>query len=507
MIDFPKFNFDKADMGGDKVVRQVLEHLYQLQEWLRWMFANIDMSNLSLALQEEILAGGQDEGLIRRMEDAEGNIASISLNIGGLVVAVRNNRLEFGENGLTIYNANGEVVFAQSIETGDVNITGIIHALGGLLGGFQISEEGLTNGELIQLLSSGNIRLGGLRLTGGEHPSMYLLDSAGNTVFHVGEGTFEINQVFNTSGPVYFNNLPTTTLAANLYVDEAGKLYRSTGGGTGGSELYVYPEVSNDSPSIGQTITINYVSGGGTGTRTITAIMYRDGEFYSSIPVSGGSSTFRFTTAGYYLIEATVRDGAGNTSQGYGPSMTVEGSGSGGTNPLSISGGPVNSQITVGSAASWTWSVTGGTTPYSVFVQLYRENEFIRSGWFTGSFSHATTATGSYSLIVEATDANQNSVTKALTPILVSSSGSGGTGGGTPTSGRITANSVRIRKGPGTTYSYYDDILLQSGDPIVITGSLVADANGGSTPWWPMKFYTNEPELYVGYVRSDYVST
>jgi|GEM_PF-6189673 len=357
-----------------KDMRAIKEHLYELHEVIRYLFSHIDTENLTDELAAKIEEGGANEALTRRVEDAEGNIASIrmdangirmevsdivgdiskivqwsnkivmqvtdivgnisvieqtagkiqsqvenlqgdisqvaqtagkiqlqvtnmqgdmskidqkadgiqakvtsmdgsiskidqkadginllvaelgkgvaslSLTTEGLKAAVDNHRLAFTKDGLTIQNAKGETVFKQDNTTGNLDIIGIIRALGGTIGGFKIDETTLSNGNNIVLDSAGKIRLGNLTISDSTSLGKPVLEAT-NALYFIIESLYmalENNRV-TMQKPVYalpglfVSSSRTTPNPPNAYIDRAtGELMLSTysgsgsGGGTGG---------------------------------------------------------------------------------------------------------------------------------------------------------------------------------------------------------------------------------------------------------------------------------
>lgn len=209
---------DDGIMTG-KQARQIIEHLHQLREELRYMFEHIGMENLTEELKEQIETGGTGVNAIvlQRLEDAEGNvsriiqdtdrielqvqnlsgdvslvkqqadqltlsvsnmegqIASLDITASGIMAAVNNNRLKFTAAGLQILNAYGQVVFDQSIATGAVTMSGNIYATGGQVGGLDISPTGLSYGLNFVIDNSGSyshVRIGSLQMSGNTNQGM-----------------------------------------------------------------------------------------------------------------------------------------------------------------------------------------------------------------------------------------------------------------------------------------------------------------------------------------------
>lgn len=97
----------------------------------------------------------------------DGEISTLVQSTSGLVAAVGNNRLRFSSSGLDIINASGITVFKQDSNTGALDITGIIRALGGTIGPLSISSYALTYGSQFSIDTSygyPRIKIGNLLL-------------------------------------------------------------------------------------------------------------------------------------------------------------------------------------------------------------------------------------------------------------------------------------------------------------------------------------------------------
>ena len=188
-------------------------------------------------------------GFSARITNAEGDIASLELSLSGVVASVEGNRLVFDSNGLTIKNAAGETVFFSSAITGTLNITGNINAAGGTIGGFTIGDNSITAPNGVKLYSSGNFStVNNLQLssgTDGHHRNYAMLTQAsgfdelrimhssgdadwGSVRFYAenGQAKVSVHSPLTVGEGAMFLNLPTTTQQPNLYIDEAGNLYK-----------------------------------------------------------------------------------------------------------------------------------------------------------------------------------------------------------------------------------------------------------------------------------------
>ena len=188
-------------------------------------------------------------GFSARITNAEGDIASLELSLSGVVASVEGNRLVFDSNGLTIKNAAGETVFFSSAITGTLNITGTINAAGGTIGGFTIGDNSITAPNGVKLYSSGNFStVNNLQLSSGTDgfgrdyamltqaggfDELRIMHSSGDADWgsvrfyaENGQAKVSVHSPLTIGGGLLLINLPTTTQAPNLYIDEAGNLYR-----------------------------------------------------------------------------------------------------------------------------------------------------------------------------------------------------------------------------------------------------------------------------------------
>lgn len=118
--------------------------------------------------------------------------------------------------------------------------------------------------------------------------------------------------------------------------------------------------------------------------------------------------------------------------------------------------------------------------------------------------SHVVDAVGEWSAKFTATDALGTASATGGGVTVTSSSG-----GGTPTTGKTNTDNVRIRSSPnaGSGTSSIVTVLAHKDTQVVIRGPLVPDSQGGSIPWWPVRYDSREPESYYGYIRSDLLDT
>ena len=188
-------------------------------------------------------------GFSARITNAEGDIASLELSLSGVVASVEGNRLIFNANGLTIKNAQGQTVLSQNAGTGNLTITGNITATSGTIGGFTIGNNSITAPNGVKLYSSGNFStVNNLQLssgTDGHHRNYAMLTQAsgfdelrimhssgdadwGSVRFYAenGQAKVSVHSPLTVGEGAMFLNLPTTTQQPNLYIDEAGNLYK-----------------------------------------------------------------------------------------------------------------------------------------------------------------------------------------------------------------------------------------------------------------------------------------
>ena len=188
-------------------------------------------------------------GFSARITNVEGDVSSLELSLSGVVASVEGNRLVFDSNGLTIKNAAGETVFFSSAITGTLNITGNINAAGGTIGGFTIGDNSITAPNGVKLYSSGNFStVNNLQLSSGTDgfgrdyamltqaggfDELRIMHSSGDADWgsvrfyaENGQAKVSVHSPLTVGGGLLLINLPTTTQAPNLYIDEAGNLYR-----------------------------------------------------------------------------------------------------------------------------------------------------------------------------------------------------------------------------------------------------------------------------------------
>lgn len=275
--------------------------------------------------------------IIARVTDAEGGISEIQLTTDGIAAAVKNNRLRFTANGLEIINAAGDVVFRQDNATGGLTITGIIRALGGVIGGFTIADGSLHNGNRIVLDAvNGIVRLGQLMITDSLSAGPVLEALAGISVI-VGGGLYmafgnngvTVQRTLYAQSGFYINPSRVTDKPANLYVDPTtGEVLRTTNTGGGGvvdpggsnpppSTLAAFINVVPSSPKAGDKVYINMGASGGTQpyTRYMLRILQPNGSW--STVYDGADSAYGplvFLGDSQCTATATVWDSAGTFS-------------------------------------------------------------------------------------------------------------------------------------------------------------------------------------------------
>lgn len=188
-------------------------------------------------------------GFSARITNAEGDIASLELSLSGVVASVEGNRLIFNANGLTIKNAQGQTVLSQNAGTGNLTITGNITATSGTIGGFTIGNNSITAPNGVKLYSSGNFStVNNLQLSSGTDgfgrdyamltqasgfDELRIMHSSGDADWgsvrfyaENGQAKVSVHSPLTVGEGAMFLNLPTTTQQPNLYIDEAGNLYK-----------------------------------------------------------------------------------------------------------------------------------------------------------------------------------------------------------------------------------------------------------------------------------------
>ena len=139
--------------------------------------------------------------------------------------------------------------FFSSAITGTLNITGNINAAGGTIGGFTIGDNSITAPNGVKLYSSGNFStVNNLQLSSGTDgfgrdyamltqaggfDELRIMHSSGDADWgsvrfyaENGQAKVSVHSPLTVGGGLLLINLPTTTQAPNLYIDEAGNLYR-----------------------------------------------------------------------------------------------------------------------------------------------------------------------------------------------------------------------------------------------------------------------------------------
>lgn len=372
---------------------------------------------------------------------------------------------------------------------------------GDTIAGFDIGTDGLTNGNLIQLLSSkAYFKLGGMTMDGGDHP-YFTFEYDGIKAVHIGEGSMEVNQTLQVNGNVMFTALPPTDNPPNLYVDLNGKLYRShwqpgsSGGGDGGDTgAYVNVTLSNYSASPNERVSITASVVGGTGTNYTYEFLING---VSSGTQTSSSSTYSMTplVTGVYVVNVTATLSGGGTAHGQSAPCTVGGSGGG----LYVVVNAGQSNASVGDLVTWGAQAHNAMGSVSWGYDIYSPTGLYRSG--SSNFASVTVNTaGNWYAVFTANDTGSGNIVSGTGGNISVSSGSAGH----PTSGKTTGSNVRIRNSPNANSSIGATIGT-SGTQVEIMGPLVADSQGGSTPWWPVR-WMYEGDYHNGYIRSDYLS-
>ena len=481
--------FDEGSLTDKKTMRRVLEYLVQLDEYVRYAFRHIGEESLDAELLRRIGQGGGDQDLIQRVEDAEGNFTRFSISLQGVVTAVNEGSLEFGNFGLLIKNKAGDVVFSKDLQSGDLLITGILRALGGLIGGFTITQNALHNGSSIVLSSDGYVQLGDLTIT-DDASFGPLLNALGGLALAVGgarylvlgEGSVTSLFPLRAAYGLYIDPGNTTTAAPNAYIDPTtGRIYRSTNTSGGGSSVSAGITLGQTNITLGATVVLYGSHSGGTGPYTYAFAVSINGGAYTA--VAGGGATRNYTPAavGNYRFRLIVTDSAGSSDTAYSEYLTVSQSQSN----LSVE---VYANKASGAApldVTWTMVVSGGSGSHGYSMTIYKDG-----GYFDNTSSYTITRTltqpGTYYASVQVTDL----VT------LETKAASGGyvtvNGGSQTQYARTTGTNVIMRSGPGTGYSEVTRIAA-SGTQVQITGSLQSG------------FYPVYWNGYSGYMSASYL--
>jgi methyl-accepting chemotaxis protein len=198
-------------------------------------------------------------------------------------------------SGMVFRDAGGNTVFNFNTATGSLMISGTILAAAGMIGGFEITNSSLRNGDNILLDSMGLIRIG----------------SSTAPYFSVND----VQTYFGNAVVIKPGALPVTNLRPNLYYDNVtGVLYRTTWQGTLSLAAVMSLSPAQVDPS--GTVTVAWQVTGGTAPYQIQYTAYLNGSAIAQGSRSGaatGSFTISLNGAapGTLNVQATVNDSEG----------------------------------------------------------------------------------------------------------------------------------------------------------------------------------------------------
>ena len=429
------------------------------------------------------------KALKQRITDTEGNVTEIVQTTEGIVLAVNNNRLEFTANGLIIKNASGDVVFSQDSATGNLELTGVLRALGGVIGGFTIGQNSLHNGTSIVLDSNGLVRLGDLTITDDAEFGP-VVRTTGGLKFQIGDvsylvlGEGVISAMFPLKALYGLDIDPnnTTSAAPNAHIDPTtGLIRRSTNTSGGGSSVSAGIELGQTSITLGATVVIYGSHSGGTAPYTYVFAVSANGGAYQNVAGSGATRNYTPPATGNYRFRVIVTDSEGNSDTAYSAYLTVSQQQS----SLNLEVYADKSTATAPVTVTWTMVASGGSGSHGYSMTIYKDGGYFDN---TSSYSIAKLLTqpGTYyctAILTDLVTLEQKTVTGGYVVV----------GGGSQTQYAVTTGTnVNMRSGPGTGYGVVTQIPA-SGTQVQITGAL---SNG----WYPV--YWNG---HSGYIIADYL--
>lgn len=245
---------------------------------------------------------------------------SVSIGSGGKlsIIAGSSFTLEAGSGdnflGMSTYRSDGYRIWAghndPALAPYSVKKTGELHASRGDIGGFSIEALRLTHsGNRVDFSSTGYLRLGSVLLqSDGLYPSVngmggLFLRSDAKNVFSLTDRLATCLTGFKTVSDVTFESLPKIKAAANLYVDENGRIYRIADG------LAVSIEIEE---STSGAMEITATATGGTAPYTYEYFYKAPGA--STYTSNSGGNTVAMIAPGTWMFYAKVTDSASGTT-------------------------------------------------------------------------------------------------------------------------------------------------------------------------------------------------
>ncbi len=469
----PKTPSDWSEAGKKFVVQltEILDDIYR-------RFGRLRLEDLAPGVRKTIkdTAGNvleirqTAEGLALTVTDVKGKLTEIKVTTDGIQAAVDGGRLVFSGSGLTILNSNGDAVFQQDMATGDVVLTGIIRALGGVIGGFTIGENKLYNGESLVLDPvNGMVRMGDFTLTDDAEYGP-LASAVGGLRLAIGRAIYmvlaegRIDAMFPLTAlyGLFVDPNVTTSQAPNAYIDPVtGQFKRSTsGGGTPGTSLGASMNTHGNSFTVGNGVWITADVSGGTAPYSYAYAVSVGGGGYSAIAGSAASVTYYPQNAGSYRFRLIVSDSAGNSTTIYSDLISVTQAQS----SLSVSVSADRSNLTPPGMVTWSVAIMGGSGDYACTITVYRDGNYVDHGEGTRMGVYITQP-GTYYASAAVTDLGGSEAKQAQ--------------GGTVVVGslvqyaRTTGTNVIMRSGPGTGYGEVTRVPA-SGTQVQVTGSLTS---------------------------------
>lgn len=381
---------------------------------------------------------------------------------------------------------DGRTKLLVDLQSGNLTLEGVINAIGGSFGGFVINEEGISSPN-ITISSNGYLKIGDavVGLKGGftfgdeETPSFAVND----------------RQIY-LAKPIVIkaNELPTTTMPPNLYLDpNTGRLHLSTWEGSV-SGLTLSASVSKYSANVGESVTVYAQASNGT-----TPYTYRYNVFVNGVQraqtgfIASSSYNYTLDTSGNWEFYVEARDSAGKSETADAGSVYVQTQQSNMSCTVSVS---PSTTVSPGTYVTWTGTAYNAVNPVTWSYKIYGPGGTV---WYTGSSNSAgyTLSQAQSTWFAEFTARDATGNTKVVQSSVVSV-GSGSTGG---KQGTITGDSVRIRSSMSAANDSNVIGFLYYGNKVEILGG--PTSSGGYT-WYYVR--TISASSLTGYVASNFIS-